>query len=236
MRMRLLRRRLTIRPPRVMVRSALPWPLRWLVLAVVLGFCCAVGLWAFDFGRSIAGLDSGARAELVRLRAEVASLREATQSQQNLVNTSDSLLKAERSAMEGVVAQLRQVEADNRRLREDLGFFERLMPSNPNEGLSIRGLQVEMLTGTQLRWQMLALQAMRNPSEFNGRLELSFAGTRDGKPWTLQHPAQGQPLQFVQYRRMEGLIDLPPNTVVKTVTARLMAGQVVRATRTIQVE
>ena len=93
-----------------------------------------------------------------------------------------------------------------------------------------------MLASTQLRWQMLALQATRNPVDFKGRLELSLAGTRDGKPWTHEHPAQGQPLQFVQYRRMEGFIDLPPNTVVKTVTARLMDGQNVRATRTIEVE
>ena len=58
MRFRLLRRRLTISAPRVAIRSALPWPVRWLALAVVLGFCAAVALWAFEFGKSIAGLDT----------------------------------------------------------------------------------------------------------------------------------------------------------------------------------
>ena len=38
MRFRLLRRRLTISAPRMAVRSALPWPFRWAVLAIVLGF------------------------------------------------------------------------------------------------------------------------------------------------------------------------------------------------------
>ena len=37
MRLRLLRRRLTLSAPRVVVRSALPWPLRWALVAVVLG-------------------------------------------------------------------------------------------------------------------------------------------------------------------------------------------------------
>jgi len=48
MRFRLLRRRLTISAPRVAVRNAMPWPLRWLIIAVVLGLCAAVALWAFE--------------------------------------------------------------------------------------------------------------------------------------------------------------------------------------------
>ena len=47
MRFRLLRRRLTISAPRVAVRNALPWPLRWLLAALLLGFSAcgrAVGL------------------------------------------------------------------------------------------------------------------------------------------------------------------------------------------------
>jgi hypothetical protein len=57
MRFRLLRRRLTISAPRMAVRSALPWPFRWAMLAIVLGFCAAIGLWAFEFGKDIAGLE-----------------------------------------------------------------------------------------------------------------------------------------------------------------------------------
>ena len=66
MRFRLLRRRLTISAPRVAVRSALPWPLRWLMLAVVFGFCAAVALWALfkytTLGFDIRALGANARA------------------------------------------------------------------------------------------------------------------------------------------------------------------------------
>ena len=39
------------------VRSAMPWPIRWILGAVMLGFSAAIGLWAFEFGKGIAGLN-----------------------------------------------------------------------------------------------------------------------------------------------------------------------------------
>ena len=90
MRFRLLRRRLTISAPRVAVRSALPWPLRWVVIALVLGFCAAVALWAFEFGKEISGLDRGAREEMQRLREEVQTLRVERDKAQSIANLSES--------------------------------------------------------------------------------------------------------------------------------------------------
>ena len=236
MRLRLLRRRLTISAPRVAIRSALPWPVRWLALAVVFGFCAAVALWAFEFGKSIAGLDTVSREEVMKLRAELTRLRDEGREQQTVVNSAQSLLVAERAAKESLMAQVKQLEADNRTLREDLGFFEKLIPAAKTEGLAIRSLQAEVLAGLQLRWQVLVIQAARNAPEFNGRLELVLAGTQDGQPWTQTQPPQGQPLQVKQYRRMEGVLDLPPNAVVKTVTARVLEGTTVRTAQTMALE
>ena len=70
MRWKLLRRRLSVSAPRMIVRSRLPWPLRWLLLAVMLGFSAALALWAFEFGKEFAGLDRRAKEELANLRAE----------------------------------------------------------------------------------------------------------------------------------------------------------------------
>ena len=236
MRLRLLRRRLTISAPRVAIRSALPWPVRWLALAVVFGFCAAVARWAFEFGKSIAGLDTVSREEVMKLRAELTRLRDEGREQQTVVNSAQSLLVAERAAKESLMAQVKQLEADNRTLREDLGFFEKLIPAAKTEGLAIRSLQAEVLAGLQLRWQVLVIQAARNAPEFNGRLELVLAGTQDGQPWTQTQPPQGQPVQVKQYRRMEGVLDLPPNAVVKTVTARVLEGTTVRTAQTMALE
>ena len=41
----------------MIVRSRLPWPLRWAAVAVMCGFSAALALWAFEFGKQFAGLD-----------------------------------------------------------------------------------------------------------------------------------------------------------------------------------
>lgn len=220
------------------VRSALPWPLRWIVLAIALGLCGAVTLWAFEFGKRIAGLDADAREELQRLRAEVVQLREDSRLQQERSVVADSLRTTERAAMERLTEQIRQLEADNRSLRDDLGFFEKLIPAaKADKALAIRGLHAEILgDGAQLRWQVLAIQPMRNAPEFKGRLELVLAGVAQGAPWSSQPPVVSQPMQFQQYRRAQGVLNLPPQAMVKTVTARLVEGSSVRAIQTFSLE
>nr|WP_315478907.1 DUF6776 family protein [uncultured Rhodoferax sp.] len=241
MRFRLLRRRLTISAPRMAVRSALPWPFRWAVLAIVLGFCAAIGLWAFEFGKDIAGLEKGSKEELMQLRTEVTALRgelaavKAERDEaQSVANTADTLVTAEKASHEKLLAQVKQLEADNRLLRDDLGFFEKLIPAGAVEGLAIRGLQAELIAPSTLKWQTLVMQPGRNTQEFNGRLEITFAGTVNGKPWTATLPDGAMPIKVKQYGRMEGELALPPQVLVKSVSARVLEGSVVRATQTIK--
>ena len=192
MRFKLLRRRLTISAPRMAVRSAMPWPLRWAGVAIMLGLCAAITLWSFEFGKSIAGLDSGAKEELLRLRADVEKLREERDKAQSILNTSGSLLTAEKAAQERLVAQIKSLEAENRALRDDLGFFEKLIPASGAEGVAIRALQAEVLGGTQLKWQVLVIQPVKNAPEFRGKLEMSIGGSLDGKPWMMDLPGGGR--------------------------------------------
>lgn len=235
MRFKLLRRRLTISAPRMAVRSAMPWPLRWVGVAIVLGFCAAISLWAFEFGKGIAGLDSLAREELLQLRADATRLREERDKAKSVFNTSASLITAEKAVQESMAAQIKKLEAENRALRDDLGFFEKLIPTAGAEGVAIRALQAEVLgEGTQLKWQMLVIQPVKNAAEFRGKLELGVSGTVDGKPWMMQLPGGAQPLQFRQYRRVEGVIDLPPQAVVKNVSAKVVEGTVTRAVQSIK--
>jgi hypothetical protein len=42
----------------------------------------------------------------------------------------------------------------------------------------------------------------------------------EGRPWSQTSPGP-KPLQFRQYARLEGSIDLPPDVVLKTVQARV---------------
>ena len=234
MKFRLFRRRLTISSPRMAIRSALPWPVRWAMGAVMLGFSAAIALWTFELGVSIAGLDRDAKLELTKLREEVAALRAERDKSKSVANISGSLLTAEKAAQEKMISQIKQLEADNRLLRDDLGFFEKLLPAGGAETVAIRGLQAETLSAMQLKWQVLVIQPVKDAPVFNGKLELTLGGTLAGKPWTAMLPAGGQPLQFKQYRRIEGVLDLPPLAVVKTVTAKVIEGTAVRSVQTLK--
>ena len=151
-----------------------------------------------------------------------------------MINTSASLITTEKAAQASLAAQVRTLEAENRQLRDDLGFFERLIPASGGEGVAIRGLQAEVVAGTQLKWQVLLIHPVKNASEFHGKLEVKVAGTLGGKPWMMDVPGGPQPLQFKQYRRVEGMIDLPPQAVVKNVSARVLEGTTTRAVQSIE--
>jgi hypothetical protein len=234
MRWKLLRRRLSISAPRMIVRSHLPWPVRWVVLAVAFGFSAALALWAFEFGKEIAGIERGNKDELAQLRQEVRSLRDERERAQSIANTADSLLKAERATQDRLNQQLRQVEAEVMSLKADLGFFERLLPA-AGDGLAVRSLQAEAVQPGQVRYQLLVMQSGRSPPEFKGRVELQLSGTLDGKPWTFSPAAAPQALAVKQYARVEGLIEHPLPAVVQTVQVRVLdGGGGLRASQTVK--
>jgi hypothetical protein len=209
----------------MIVRSHLPWPLRWVAFALMMGFSAAIGLWAFEFGKDIAGLDRNAKDELSALRVEVAMLRSEREGAQSIANTAESLLRTEKAAQEKLAQQIKKVEAENLGLKADLGFFERLLPAGVNGGLAVRALQGQMQTPGQVKFQALVMLIGKTLPEFVGRYEIVLAGTLDGKPWTFSMPGGAKPLQVKQPIRLEGLIDYPSQAMVKTVQIKVMDGQ-----------
>jgi len=241
MRLRLLLRRLTVSAPRMAVRSALPWPLRWVGLAIVLGFCAAIGLWAFEFGKDIAGLDKDTkeelqqvRAKLEEVRAEVLALKGERDKAQSVANTVDTLMTSEKVTQERLAVQNKQLEAENQRLRDDLGFFEKLIPTTGGDGVAIRSVQAELRNGREVKWQVLVIQSQKNPQEFSGQLDLSFIGVLNGKPWVAALPGGAKSFKLKQYGRMDGVFEMPLQVVIKSVTARVMDGAVIKATQSIK--
>jgi hypothetical protein len=239
MRFRLLRRRLTISAPRMAVRSAMPWPLRWAVAAIMLGFCAAIALWAFEFGRDIAGLENGGQAEVQQLRTqlealkvEVEAAREQRDQAQSIANTAGTLVVAEKASSEQVNAQVKLLEAENRRLRDDLGFFEKLIPADSTDPVAIRGLQAETFDNGKIRWQVLVIQSKKNAPELVGKLEIMLTGMSNGKPWN--GSVSTTPLKITQYGRMEGSLDIPAQVTVKGLTAKVVDGSTVRASQSIK--
>jgi hypothetical protein len=203
------------------VRSALPWPLRWAVGALALGFSAALGLWAFEFGKDIAGLDRHTEREFLVLRAQVDDLNAQLAKAQEVANTSQSLLTTEQVAQEQLALQIKQLQSDNETLRSDLGFFERLLPSAGGGALNIRGLQAERISPAQYKWQVLIIQAAKNSPEFTGKIQVSLSGTLNGKPWSINTNAVPEPVVVRSYLRKEGLVEVPQQAVIKSITAQI---------------
>jgi hypothetical protein len=159
---------------------------------------------------------------------------EARDKAQSIVNTSGTLVTASKASEDKLMEQVRQLQTENQGLRNDLGFFEKLIPASGVEGVTIRGLQAELQNGKDLKWQVLVMQAGKHASEFNGKLELTFSGLLNGKPWTATLPAEAQPLKIKQYGRFEGVFELPPQAQVKGVLAKVLEGSSVRATQSLK--
>jgi hypothetical protein len=115
MRWKLMRRRLSVSAPRMIVRSHLPWPLRWAAAALMLGFSAALAMWAFEFGKDIAGVGRDA----VRDRQAAASRAAAAPSANAPVDRQHRRQPAQgrKAAQERLTQQLKQIEAENLRSR-----------------------------------------------------------------------------------------------------------------------
>jgi hypothetical protein len=198
-------------------------------------------LWAFEFGKDIAGIDDGRIQDLIHLQADVVSLRQQLDAMKeerdkalSMANTSTTLMTAEKAAQERLSTLNKQLEVENRTLRDDLGFFEKLIPTVGTEALAIRGLQAEVQNGRQVKWQVLVIQPIKNAPEFSGRLELSFSGLQGGKPWVSTLPGGPQTIKLKQYARAEGVFELPPQTTLKGVSVKVMEGAVTKAVQSIK--
>ncbi|MDO9237860.1 MAG: hypothetical protein Q7U28_17715 [Aquabacterium sp.] len=238
MRWKLIRRRLSISAPRMAVRSHRAWPLRWALAALMLGFSAALALWAFEFGRNIAGLNHDApqaKQALAQAKQQIEELIRDRDAAQSVANSADSMIKAERVTQQRLAEQVKSLESENLALKDDLGFFERLLPA-AGDGLSVRGLQVEPSGPGQLRFQLLIMQqGGRNQAEFKGRVELMLSGLQDGRPWVDTRAAFQQALVFKQYLRVEGVMPTSQHTVVKKVQVRVLDEMSqVRATQVLQ--
>jgi len=234
MRFRLLRRRLTVSAPSMAVRSALPWPFRWVMLAVVFGFCAAIALWAFEFGKMIAGLDGSSNEQTIRLSLALEKTQKERDQAQSIANTSQTLLTASGAAQEQLVARNKQLEQDILNLRDDLGFFEKLIPMSGVESIAIRGLQAEIGDDRRVKWRVLLIQPQKSQAEFKGSLEFRLTGLLGGKPWQMADPEREVDIRFTQFGRFQGYLDLPAQVVIKTVSVRVMEGTKLKATESVK--
>jgi hypothetical protein len=222
-----------ISAPRVAVRTAVAWYWRWLGLIALAVVIMMFSRTAYDFGKKFAGFDqSEADQEVQRLTEAKAKLeQEVAQISGNLAQI-ERQMQIERATYTDLVKQVKALTEENASLKEDLAFFQTLMPSGGKEGgVAVNRFMVQndALPG-EFRYRLLLTQTGQRSKDFQGRLQFVVNLQQDGKKTVMTLPADDDKegrafkLNFRFYQRVEGTFRVTPGTVVKGMQVRVLEG------------
>ena len=234
MRLKLWMRNMSVSAPRVTVRSTLPWPLRALLAFLAAALAAAAGVAIYEYGRDFAGPD---RRELVAHNEQLAGqLREtAAERDRNsaLANAYEGELKVERAAQEQLMTQVRTLEEENTRLKEDLAFYDSLLPAGKSDkGIVIRSFRLQPEEESdRMRFRLLIQQSGKADHDFVGSVKLEVRFSQKGGNYVYEIPesdatpdrTKAFELSFRHYQRLEGTFTLPSGAVPHSVLVRVLA-------------
>jgi hypothetical protein len=230
-----MRRRFGIAAPRVAIHTQIPWYWRWVGIAVLLGISAASAAWIYDAGRRFAGFDhSEVQQRLFRTQSELDETREELARVRAIANAADSRVAIERTAQQKLAQQIRALEQENAKVREELATLESLLSSEARAAntLSIHKFTVEpdVLPGEYRYHVLLVGPSSRRERDFNGRLELIVNLQEEGRNAMMSFPEQKDAgaaafrLSFKYFRRVEGTFRVNPKAKVESVQVRIFEG------------
>jgi hypothetical protein len=239
MKFKLWWRRMSISAPKMKIKTQLPWPIRALgALLVVLA--AAGAMWGFDQGRMPGFPAGGSKEQVAQLKEQVEKLTAERDQYSSTANAAESRQNMDLSEQQQLALQVKSLEGENIKLKEDLAFFESLLPVDANsQGVSIRRMKTEAVAPNQLHYQLLIMQGGKGDQNFIGNLQLTLTVLQGGKSVMMVFPESNSSasttesdkfkLTFKHYQRVEGTLTLPDGAVVKAVQARVLDKGQIRA-------
>jgi hypothetical protein len=198
----------------------------------MLGISAASAAWIYDAGRRFAGFDrSEVQEELGRTQKSLDATRAELQRLTVIANAADSRLSIERTAQQKLAQQIRTLEQDNARLKEELATFESMLSSEARNANSITvyrfKVEPDVLPGEYRYRLLLMTPSTRREREFHGRLELVVSLTEGGQSAMMSFPepadagAAAFKLGFKYFQRVEGTFRVSPKAKVDSVQVRV---------------
>ena len=227
---RALRRRWGIAAPKLAVIPHVAWYWRLAAIVAVLTLSLVLAMWMYDAGRRIGGFDATtAEGELATLRNRVSALEDELKRLRAVNASADSRLQIEKTAQAQLVTQLKAVEAENGRLREDVSFFEGLAARGIiDDKLAVSRFKVEhdAMPG-EYRYRVLVTQGGPKEREFNGRLQFVVNMQLGGRDVAVVIPEDkadeaAYRLNFKRFFRAEGSFRVDPKATVRSVQVRVI--------------
>ncbi|MBI4190163.1 MAG: hypothetical protein HY525_06450 [Betaproteobacteria bacterium] len=184
----------------------------------------------YDFGKKFAGFDqSEADREVQRLSESNARMQQELAQVRGELAQVERQLQIERATYADLVKQMKALSGENAGLKEDLAFFETLMPSGgKGAGVAINRflVQNDALPG-EYRYRLLLTQTGQRSKDFQGNLQFVVNLQQDNNKVVMTLPAEndrdgrGFKLNFRFYQRIEGTFRVAPNAVVKSMQVRV---------------
>jgi len=199
-----------------------------LIVVVFIGILASFSYFTYILGGTVSGA-APAKEQLSLLKQQVEKLDSEREKLSSTANSADSVLNIERSTQKQLSSQVQALTAENNKLKEDLAFFENLIPaaSGP-EGVRIGAFKADASNKTQVQYRILVMQGGKNIQDFVGELQFLVTIIENGKTVTLTLPeikndeSARLKLSFKYYQRLEGSLNIPEGAVVKTVQARIL--------------
>ena len=227
---RTLKRKFGIAAPRVAVRTHLAWYWRWLGIAVAGVLVVGIGWATYDFGMTFAGFRKGETdRKLARLNETIARQQQEIGDLRSQVAQAERQLQIERATYGDVTKEVKSLTDENATLKDDLAFFQSLMPVAAADGaVSVNRFRVEP-TGMpgEYRYRLLLVHAGQRVKEFRGSLQFMLNVIQDGREVALALPqaedrsAKEFQLNFKLVQRIEGTFKVPPQAVVRSMQVRV---------------
>lgn len=190
-----------------------------------------------------------AQGEATATPQEVLVLRERISKLEGDLNTLNTINCEQMSVVDSVAnerlaGQLTELEGENNRLREDLALFERLAKGDADKsGFSIARMQVSNDSANNNRYNyevVVSRSGNQRNNQFHGRLQFvvkTQATEEASSVQTISIPAAGASdaakfdVNFKYFEKLSGQFDLPANAKAESIEARLLEGNVVRASK-----
>lgn len=223
------------------VRLQTPAHVRWGVLAILLGAALILSWGMYDAGRKSGVPDrieprqeekTEAGPELEQLSQSNARLQRENDELRIKVAGLDQQLQMDQAARQDIASQVKTLQDENTRLKEDLAFFQNLgsVSGKAGQRVSIGGLKLERgkLPG-EYRYSLLLVQSGARGRDFHGNLEFAVNFQQNGEKMvqsltsseTSDDPSKKFDVSFRFYRRVESTFWLGPDAIVDSLQVKV---------------
>lgn len=215
---------------------------------IILSFAVLVLSFVFGALTMHFGMHGSQTADMDALRAQVTIAQAGQADAHTELATVRSQLQVELGTRQALETSLLGVQQELGRTRDQLAFYEQLIPPAPAGSVAIRAFDVQQ-QDELLNYRVLLSRNAPGQPAFKGRMRFTAKGLQAQKTVKIELTAaalgqsaapsdsQQSPgvepfaLAFDQFQRSTGILRIPPDFIPESVTLDILEGGVIRATR-----